>query len=542
MQKNVVLLDTDHIKRYVFGTDSLKEIRGASALFDELNRIAMAIEARKIDPDAQVIYANGGAGMFRIAAEKTDELIRTIRQHYREQTATGSITGVAESAAADEKQLLQRLFLRAQIEKANTPHVQTINAHPLFKFCESCGEEYAVTTDAELRKDAEHRAKNENPELLCQSCFNKRERDLDIKKEIRKEIRHLLAHQEQGQPSSFKLWDRLLFGVKDMLNKTLDRPEDLNTLGEMSSPSNYIAVIYADGNNMGTIIDQFERVDELQCFSNAVDEAIYQAVIQAMRGPLWPSPNDACFPFDVLLLGGDDLVMVTTADRALDAVMTITKAFTRAFCDNPHTRDLQPLIRNLTGQNSPTLSVGVAFVHAKFPFATSLELAESALKFAKTGLAELRQAQPDAAPQGMINFMVVHSSNALDFEAIYEQELYSKKEHLYRTLRPYTIEKMEALMEAARRNLHGIPTTKLHQTREALFLDSRQRAALATFAALVGAKEREKDDIFRIVKRFAEQAGSNSDDFPWYAVKDKDDVSYYTPLLDAIELHDFLSS
>lgn len=526
MQKNVVLLDTDHIKRYVFGTDSLKEIRGASALFDELNRIDMAIEARKIDPDAQVIYANGGAGMFRIAAEKTDEFIRTIRQRYREKTVTGSITSVAEPAA-EEKQLLQRLFLKAQIEKAKTPPVQTINAHPLFKFCESCGEEYAE----ESYED----------ELLCVSCVKKRTRDREIKTEIRKEISRLIEQPNQEQQTSQKLWNRLLFGVKDILGefkgKRLDRPEDLNTLGEMSSPSNYIAVIYADGNNMGTIIDHFD-IEELQCFSNAVDEAIYQAVIQAMRGPLWPSPNDACFPFDVLLLGGDDLVMVTTADRALDAVMTITKAFTQAFCDNQNTIGIQPLIKKLTGQDSPTLSVGVAFVHAKFPFATSLEVAESALKFAKKGLAKLRQA--DVSPQGMVNFMVVHSSNTLDFKAVYQQELYSEKERLHRTLRPYTVEKMAYLIEAVRRNLHGIPTTKLHQIREALFLDSRQRAALATFAALVRAKEREKDDIFKVVEHFAEQAGSNLNDYPWYAVKEKDEVSYYTPLLDAIELHDFL--
>jgi hypothetical protein len=38
---SLVALDTDHIKEYVFGTDKLKEIRGASSLLDYLNRIVM---------------------------------------------------------------------------------------------------------------------------------------------------------------------------------------------------------------------------------------------------------------------------------------------------------------------------------------------------------------------------------------------------------------------------------------------------------------------------------------------------------------------
>jgi hypothetical protein len=38
---SLVAFDTDHIKEYVFGTDRLKEIRGASSLLDRLNRREM---------------------------------------------------------------------------------------------------------------------------------------------------------------------------------------------------------------------------------------------------------------------------------------------------------------------------------------------------------------------------------------------------------------------------------------------------------------------------------------------------------------------
>ena len=115
MKRNLVLLDTDHIKQYVFATDRLKEIRGASALLDELNRIDTENLAKEVDPNAETVYANGGAGMFWVSDENPAELINRVRQQYREKTVTGSITGVSvpESLDKNEQHLLQHLFLKA---------------------------------------------------------------------------------------------------------------------------------------------------------------------------------------------------------------------------------------------------------------------------------------------------------------------------------------------------------------------------------------------------------------------------------------------
>jgi hypothetical protein len=55
---SLVALDTNHIKGYVFATDKLKEIRGASSILDRLNRRAMRKLALSEDPEAIEIYAN----------------------------------------------------------------------------------------------------------------------------------------------------------------------------------------------------------------------------------------------------------------------------------------------------------------------------------------------------------------------------------------------------------------------------------------------------------------------------------------------------
>src|SRR5579883_487790 len=48
--KSLIAFDTDHIKGYVFGTDRLKEIRGASSRLDYLNRITMKALGDQLGP------------------------------------------------------------------------------------------------------------------------------------------------------------------------------------------------------------------------------------------------------------------------------------------------------------------------------------------------------------------------------------------------------------------------------------------------------------------------------------------------------------
>src|SRR5947209_1053943 len=92
MRRSLVALDTDHIKEYVFGTDKLKEIRGASSLLDYLNRIVME-ELAKLDPsfdDRCRIYANGGSGLFLIDADKAYPFGRMVQGAFRDVTGSGS--------------------------------------------------------------------------------------------------------------------------------------------------------------------------------------------------------------------------------------------------------------------------------------------------------------------------------------------------------------------------------------------------------------------------------------------------------------------
>ncbi len=93
MRKSLVALDTNHIKGYVFGTDKLKEIRGASSLLDLLNRKRMVDLAYSLDSSfkkEQIIYANGGSGLFVVDEDKADYFCQQVQQAFKNVSGDGA--------------------------------------------------------------------------------------------------------------------------------------------------------------------------------------------------------------------------------------------------------------------------------------------------------------------------------------------------------------------------------------------------------------------------------------------------------------------
>src|SRR5947209_18528703 len=97
VRKSLVAFDTDRIKEYVFGTDKLKEIRGASSILDRLNREEMSRIVHQADPGAKTIYANGGSGLFLVATDKADKIRQHIHREFHRKTVGGvTVTYVAQ--------------------------------------------------------------------------------------------------------------------------------------------------------------------------------------------------------------------------------------------------------------------------------------------------------------------------------------------------------------------------------------------------------------------------------------------------------------
>jgi len=274
MVGSLVAFDTDQIKQYVFATDKLKEIRGASAILDELNRKFMPTII-----DGEMIYAHGGSGLFVVEQGRAQSVIEEVQRSYALHTGgAASITGVScelpdnfDQQHDDIRPLWQKLAFRLKSAKSRNSLTQAIITHPLLRPCVSCG----IFSGSEVR----------DGDIVCPACTCKRDKNTAIRKQ----------HQE-------------------------NKPEDFDQIGELSTPKGYFALIYADGDGLGRALNRCETLTKVQQFAKAVDESLREAVQEAtVHLPIQS--------YDQLLLGGDDLVMVIQAQSALEVAINIVEQF-----------------------------------------------------------------------------------------------------------------------------------------------------------------------------------------------------------------------
>jgi hypothetical protein len=482
MKQSLIAFDTDRIKEFVFATDVLKEIRGASNILDTLNRQDMPHCVGGI-----CYYAHGGSGLFVVPTDDATACINRVRHVYAEQTGgAATITGVelqlpdSFDVEHDNIQALwKHLGYKLRAAKARNPVVRTSVTHPLLHFGHADGEFYATHID-------------EEDELISTVSVLKRARNHAIRQEA---IR-------QGQ----------------------DLPEDFAAIAAASSPSNYFALIYADGDSLGQALEACPTLSDIHSIATGIDEILAQIKDAAIARQELSSCQ-----YDTLLHGGDDLILAAPAHAALAIALDVSEEFRR--------RTQQRFGK------AYTLSMAIVWAHATFPFGTWFEMAESALKFAKYEGAKRKT-------KGLINFLVISSTNHLDFKRFYNQVLSAeegKQWKVVRTLRPYTTEDLRRLVHY-RQTLKRLPRGKLEALRQAVF-QPRTRAIFEALRVLVhwrneAVRMTMQEMVHTLVNNTTEQTGSLL--FPFVEVKDAvgDTVppltTYRTPIADLAELWDFI--
>jgi hypothetical protein len=576
---SLVAFDTNSIKQYVFETDKLKEIRGASSLLDYLNRFKMDQIARRYH--ATEVYANGGSGLYYVATEHAGNFGREVQQAYHDETGGRASITFAQLPLRDvtEEDIetqditdpLETLQWHLQGEKLHPPALLTLASHPFLRLCDACGVEYA---DASIASEEISHSPSEEDERYCTSCQRKRKQEDRVDRRVRQLIQSLsstsstrnkLLHDEY-------MWTTIIERLHDLgydIPKKTERPNDFDTFRNFKGAKDYFGLIYADGNNMGRAVRECKTLPAYKALANDINDALYTAVCTAIvrhlkiDDHLKPKEqrtgdleNDV-FPFDILLLGGDDICMLVPASVALDVALTMAETF----------RD-----EVKRKQHQLTLSVGVVLAPIKYPFGLLQETASTALKFAKKASADARAdakkvgTGTEAAPtetgsdDTRINYLIVTGGSSSDFKAVYEATYHKEdkddKQDFYATLRPYAPNDLRTLLNAIRsKDGTNLGRTKLHQIREAVLKMNLTTSVSDGLAVLVSWREKQRNHVVNNVYEFAGQhqlQRSNPADpvsgfprvvFPWFSDgKNKKDYPIYrTSLLDFIELYDFVS-
>jgi len=445
MKKWLVSLDTDKVKEFVFATGRLKEIRGASALLDRLNRIT----APKELADEQLIFTGGGSLLAEFTSEdQAIEYSRSVQELYRQQTnGAASITGVVvdyddDQAIASAPKSFASAFKRAASElrkaKGSGSEITALLNRAFWQPCDRCGSYPASMNVPSPDGGSMH---------LCETCAAKRS-------EIDTPGTSNSAHQ----------------GLLERLAKAYgaDWPGNDWVPNEIEQLGNYVGFIYADGNGIGKIIEEYiHSPEDLKAFSKGM-EASATAAIAAIAHD-WQSKNPGCnLPLIPILSGGDDIIVIANATYALDIANSICLGF-------------QSEAKKQLGANFPLLSMsaGVVIAKAKHPIFELQRLSEELLVSAKRLSRQLSRI--NGLPVCALDFRIITSPSANAWPEVYQFEyrlpdLPGQNQEHWATCRPYPCSPISSIhrpaitdLLAAVRSLKGkeqlssgLPRNKIH--------------------------------------------------------------------------------
>ncbi|GIW90403.1 MAG: hypothetical protein KatS3mg109_0835 [Pirellulaceae bacterium] len=485
-QQWLVCFDTDRIKQYLFATNRLKEIRGGSALIVGLDEKRKATLHQQRYGANQVVYsAGGGAAVLVPTKQDAQILIAEIEREFRAQTATASITGVYLQVSTTSGKFgveMTRAGNSLRRAKASKAELATLPVEPYMRLCNSCGQHPSVC-----------KARDGSGDWLCQACFKKRE----VGHKGRKGFFDQFA--KSADPNTW---------TEDTI------PDDLDTIGSVASPPGYVGFIALDGNHIGDLLGKLDTVNSYRAFSAGLWDLTKEQTFAALKS--LGHPRKSITPFEIVLIGGDDVLLITAADIALEIALAIAEGFEK----NSTAKVLTPA--GLSEKCAKlTMAGGVVLAHADFPIPAMYRLAEALQKLAKRFCAKQNY------QTGAIDFQVVTSSDT-DLDAMRQGVPH---------YRPYSLADLRKLLEHIRQlKSADMPTSQLQAMYQALF-ESKVNAQLASIATL-GYLGRGTDKTrYNRLKQFFKDFGVQFDGQlpPWDAHK-------RSALTDLVELYPFIKS
>ncbi|NET88418.1 MAG: type III-B CRISPR-associated protein Cas10/Cmr2 [Kamptonema sp. SIO1D9] len=269
------------------------------------------------------------------------------------------------------------------------------------------------------------------------------------------------------------------------------------SLEEIGNASNgYISFIYADGNNMGGYIQKIKTPEEYQQFSHDIFEATEKSVYYALREHLQPHKLNNLrklesrnregtwvHPFEIITIGGDDVLLIVPANQALDIAKTIGEEFERILISKQRYNLSEDTSTNFkkTHRYRPDLatdshcqlsmSSGVLTIAYDTPVYYAENLTSQLLKSAKKKAKLLKNYDYYG---GTVDFLTLKSVTMIssNVESFREEGLIKKQPDkprlkLYAT--PYTLHELGGVIETAKALQESkFPRSQLYQIRSLL--------------------------------------------------------------------------
>lgn len=155
-------------------------------------------------------------------------------------------------------------------------------------------------------------------------------------------------------------------------------------ISDITSKNDWIAVIHADGNSLGQVVQHVgHKKEEYSKFSQALDAATIHAANAAYQKVRPQEGWNGTIPIRPVVLGGDDMTVIIRGDLAIPYVNEYIKKFEEYTGEG----DLGEIIKAnkvfTDGTDHLSACAGIAFIKSSYPFYYGYQLAEELCTAAK---------------------------------------------------------------------------------------------------------------------------------------------------------------
>ena len=478
MSRYIMTVETVKIKDFLFSTNKLRIIRGASYLLDYLNQIVVPeILKNNGVKKEDIIYIGAGNAKFFVDSEDTAKKIaEEVKRVYKIKAPNSKI--VASFAETEYKVGGDNSKNKSKIwenidELAKNTATEKSKGFPMMNLdfigvekCELCGRNSAQISVENLERDLENiglvikdgRVKLDDflvkNDYLIEDGYS-----IEIPK-LREQIKDLTGTKNGNGDNKGIICEeclrKLIFSnrIKETEDKNLEdenrkkisfynnMKDKFNTIelgteiSDYENGKSFIGFMYSDGDGLGdflkNISDEFKKetnnpkVEEeylefLNKFSETLDKNTKEALIEAIKEIFAEKKDEKRFG-EFLIVGGDDVCAVFNPELVLE----LSEKFQRIFEEK-----MKYYIQGTRAKDSSiTSSSGVIIAKSKTP---AFQLFEQALKLQKSAKAKRYE---HSAKTGFIDFQVIGSEGCVDIDSF--RDTINPKDNLVME-RPYAI-------------------------------------------------------------------------------------------------------
>jgi len=463
MAKFIVAIETVKIKEFLFSTNKLKVIRGASYLLDYLNQVEVPKILKKDGrvKEENIIYVGAGNAKFFVERDSEEEaeqivkdIIEEVKEKYEKEAPGAKVVGVYLETHYQKGQrsetgkevwnALDKLGEFTAIEKSKGFSTLNIDL-PHIEKCELSGIELAEISIKNFSRDLENLGFHIKNEKLIFKELSDNENcslDLDI---LKKQINNLAKTTGKISDASFRkiLFSNLLkkvdkidnVGFYNTIKEYIRNDENISNGIEVDIKTNiqdyqdtdsFFGLMYSDGDGLGDflksskdkfikLLEEKDNAEDLYLkfmgeFSKKLDETTKESLRDVLK-EVFEKANKKDKWGEFLIVGGDDVCAVFPPNLVMEISMKFQKKFEEqmAIVMREITKDI--------GEDENTRitsSSGVIISKAKTPI---FQLFEQALHLQKSAKKARKKAvDKNLNKTGFIDFQVIGSEGCVDID------------------------------------------------------------------------------------------------------------------------------